>query len=38
VVSPTLGAFWAFAAIAFVAFVIGEFAGGIAVYARFVGF
>lgn len=38
VVSPTLGAFWAFAAIAFVAFVVGAFAGGIAVYARFVGF
>mgnify|MGYP000007275072 CR=1 FL=1 len=38
VVSPTTGAFWVFAAIAFVAFVVGAFAGGIAVYARFVGF
>lgn len=30
--------FWTYAAIAFVAFVIGAFAGGLAVYARFVGF
>jgi len=30
--------FWTQASIAFIAFVVGAFAGGIAVYARFVGF
>ena len=31
-------AFWTNASIAFIAFVVGVFAGGLAVYARFVGF
>ncbi|MBK6513621.1 MAG: hypothetical protein IPM79_25050 [Polyangiaceae bacterium] len=30
--------FWTLAAVAFIAFVVGTFAGGLAVYARFVGF
>ncbi|NUP12706.1 MAG: hypothetical protein HOW73_42240 [Polyangiaceae bacterium] len=30
--------FWTTAAVAFIAFVVGTFAGGLAVYARFVGF
>jgi hypothetical protein len=35
---PPADAFWTTAAVAFIAFVLGTFAGGLAVYARFVGF